>query len=80
MSNTELYILDDVRGTLWWKTRIWKLRGVRGNTVQGIYPVHNKEEEWSHILDNRLTNNAETGIRGILRYRNAQHWKKCDYM
>jgi hypothetical protein len=29
---------------------IWKLKGVRKNIEQGIYPLCNEEEGWSHIL------------------------------
>jgi hypothetical protein len=32
------------RGTGWWKTGIWRLKGVRGNTEQGMCPMCNKEE------------------------------------
>jgi hypothetical protein len=63
----------------WWKMGIWRLKGVRGNTEQGMYPVCNKEEGWSHILrcaetrswreelvDKRFTSiELETGIRRI---------------
>jgi hypothetical protein len=38
------------RGTGWWKMGIWKLKGVRGNTEQGMCPMCNKEEGWSHTL------------------------------
>jgi hypothetical protein len=38
------------RGTGWWKMGIWKLKGVRENTEQGMCHVCNKEEGWSHIL------------------------------
>lgn len=62
---TELYTQDELRGILWWKTRIQKLRVIRGNIFQGIYPVHSKEKEWSHILGNRLTNNADTGYSDV---------------
>jgi hypothetical protein len=34
----------------WWKMGIWRLKGVRGNTEQGMCPMCNKEEGWSHIL------------------------------
>jgi hypothetical protein len=34
----------------WWKMGIWKLKGVRRNIEQGICPLCNKEEGWSHIL------------------------------
>jgi ribosomal protein S10 len=68
-----------VRGILWWKTRIWRLRRVRGNTAQGIYAVQRKDEEWSRIVHKRLIhNNAETGIREILRCKNKEHWEKCE--
>jgi hypothetical protein len=29
---------------------IWRLKGVRRNTEQGMCPMCNKEEGWSHIL------------------------------
>jgi hypothetical protein len=29
---------------------IWRLKGVRENTEQGMCPMCNKEEGWSHIL------------------------------
>jgi hypothetical protein len=29
---------------------MWRLKGVRGNTEQGMCPMCNKEEGWSHIL------------------------------
>jgi hypothetical protein len=29
---------------------IWRLKGVMGNTEQGMCPMRNKEEGWSHIL------------------------------
>jgi hypothetical protein len=28
---------------------IWRLKGVRGNTEQGMCPMCNKEKGWSHI-------------------------------
>jgi hypothetical protein len=37
------------RGIGWWKMGIWRLKGVRGHTEQGICPMCNKEG-WSHIL------------------------------
>jgi hypothetical protein len=37
------------RGTGWWKMDFWRLKGVRGNTEQGVCPMCNKEG-WSHIL------------------------------
>jgi hypothetical protein len=58
---------------------IWRLKGVRGNTGQGMCPMCNKEEGWSHILrceetrnlrelfvDKRFTSiEPEIGIRRI---------------
>jgi hypothetical protein len=58
---------------------IWRLKGVRGNTEQGMCSVCNKNEGWSHILrcaetrswreelvDKRFTNiEPEIGIRRI---------------
>jgi hypothetical protein len=38
------------RGIGWWKMGIWRLKGVRGSTEQGMCPMCNKEEYWSHIL------------------------------
>jgi hypothetical protein len=38
------------RGIGWWKMGIWRLNGVSGNTEQGMWPMCNKEEGWSHIL------------------------------
>jgi hypothetical protein len=32
------------RGIEWWKMGIWRLKGVRGNTEQGMCPMCNKEE------------------------------------
>jgi hypothetical protein len=50
----KLYIeaktLEARRGTGWWKTGIWRLKGIRGNTEHGMCPMCNKEEGWSHIL------------------------------
>jgi hypothetical protein len=67
------------RGIGWWKMGIWRLNGVRGNTEQGLCPMCNKEEGWSHILrceetrswreelvDKRFTNiEPQIGIRRI---------------
>jgi hypothetical protein len=67
------------RGIGWWKMGFWRLKGVRGNTEQGMCPMCNKEEGWSHILgceetiswgeklvDKRFTNiESEIGIRRI---------------
>jgi hypothetical protein len=38
------------RGIGWWKMGIWRLKVVRGNTEQGMRPMCNKDEGWSHIL------------------------------
>jgi hypothetical protein len=38
------------RGIGWWKMGVWRLKGVRGNTEQGMCPMCNKEEGWSNIL------------------------------
>jgi hypothetical protein len=38
------------RGIGWWKMGIWRLKGVRGNIEQGMCPMCNKEEGWSHML------------------------------
>jgi hypothetical protein len=38
------------RGIGWWKMGIWKLKGVGRKIEQGICPLCNKEEGWSHTL------------------------------
>jgi hypothetical protein len=38
------------RGIGCWKMGIWKLKGVRGNTEQGMCPMCSKEEGWSHTF------------------------------
>jgi hypothetical protein len=38
------------RGMGWRKMGIWRLKGVRENTEQGMCPMCNKEGGWSHIL------------------------------
>jgi hypothetical protein len=43
------------RGIGWWKMGIWRLKGVRGNTGQGMCPMCNKEEGWSHTLRSEET-------------------------
>jgi hypothetical protein len=45
----EVYTQEARRGIGWWKMGIWKLKGVRGITEQGMCPVCNKEG-WSRIL------------------------------
>jgi hypothetical protein len=49
---TRCYNPEDshLRGIGWLKIGIWRLRGVWGNTEQGMCPMCNKEEGWSHIL------------------------------
>jgi hypothetical protein len=47
---TEVCTQEDRKGIGWWKMGIWRLKGVRGNTEQGMCPMCNKEEGWSHIL------------------------------
>jgi hypothetical protein len=35
---------QEARGGIgWWKMYIWRLKGVRGNTEQGMCPMCNKE-------------------------------------
>jgi hypothetical protein len=50
----ELYIevctQEARRGIGWWKIGIRRLKGVRGNTEQGMCPMFNKQDGWSHIL------------------------------
>jgi hypothetical protein len=67
------------RGIRWWKMGIWRLNGVRGNIEQGMCPMCNKEEGWSHTLrydetkswredlaDKRFTSiEPEIGIRRV---------------
>jgi hypothetical protein len=43
------------RGVGWWKMGIWRFKDGRGHTEQGICPVCNKEEGWSHILRYEVT-------------------------
>jgi hypothetical protein len=71
------------RGIGWWKMGIWILKCVRGNTEQGMCPMCNKEEGWSHILrceetrswreelvDKRFTSiELEIGMRRIATIR-----------
>jgi hypothetical protein len=46
----ELCTQEDRRGIGWWKMGIWILKGVKGNTEQGMCPICNKEDGWSHTL------------------------------
>jgi hypothetical protein len=78
------------RGIGWWKMGIWRLRGVRGNTEQGLCPVCNKEEGWSHTLrseetrswreelvDKRFTNiESEIGMRRIATIKDNDKLQK----
>jgi hypothetical protein len=43
-------MFEQKRGIEWWKMGIWRLKGIRENTDQGICPVCRKEEGWSYIL------------------------------
>jgi hypothetical protein len=66
--------------TVWWKMGVWGLKEIRRNNEQGICPISNTEEDWSHILrceetriwrhqilDKRFKNiDAEIGIRGTV--------------
>jgi hypothetical protein len=78
------------RGIGWWKMGIWRLKGVRGNTEQGMCPMCNKEEGWSLILrcaeirswrkelvDKRFTSNAaEIGMRMIAAIKDNDKLQK----
>jgi hypothetical protein len=46
---TDVCIQEARRGIGWSKMGIWRLKGIRGNTEQGMCPMCNKEG-WSHIL------------------------------
>jgi hypothetical protein len=74
---TELYRSGIIR----WKTGVWRLQGVRGNTEQGTCPICGEEEGWSHTLrcegrkicrddipGKRFRNiEAEIGVRKMVR-------------
>jgi hypothetical protein len=83
------------RGIGWWKMGIWRLKGVRGNTEQGMCPLCNKEEGWSHILrcvetrswieelvDKRFINiEPEIGMRRIATVKKTmRNYKKLGYI
>jgi hypothetical protein len=82
------------RGIGWWKMGIWKLKGVRRNTEQGIYPLCNKEEGWSHILrcyetntwredlvDKRFTSvDTEIGISRVATSKDKDKLQKLGYI
>jgi hypothetical protein len=90
----ELYIevctQEARRGIGWWKMDIWRLKGVWGNTEQGMCPVCNKEEGWSHIprcveigswreelVDKRFTNiEPEIGMRRIATIKDNDKMQK----
>jgi hypothetical protein len=69
---------------------IWKLKGVRRNIEQGICPMYNKEEGWSHILrcgetkswrndlaDKRFTSvDPEIGIRKVATRKDKDKLQK----
>jgi hypothetical protein len=75
----EVCIQEARKGIGWWKTGIWRLKGVRENKEQEMCPMCNKKEGWSHILrcaetrslreelvDKRLINiEPEIGMRRI---------------
>jgi hypothetical protein len=78
----------------WWKMGIWRLKGVRGNTEQGMCPICNKEGGWSHILrcaetrswreelvDKRFTSiEPETRMRRITTKNIMTNCKKLGYI
>jgi hypothetical protein len=78
------------RGIGWWKTGICKLKGVRSNREQGICPLCNKEEGWSHVLrcdetkscredlvDKRFTSvDPEIGIRRVATSKDKDKLQK----
>jgi hypothetical protein len=78
------------RGVGWWKMGIWRLKGDTGNTEQGMCPMCNKEEGWSHILryeetrgwreelvDKRFTGTEpEIGMRRIATIKNNDKLQK----
>jgi hypothetical protein len=86
----ELCTQEARRGIRWWKMGIWRLKGVRGNTEQGMFPVCIKEEGWSHILkceqtrswreelvDKRFTSiEPEIGIRKITTIKDNDKLQK----
>jgi hypothetical protein len=41
---------EERRGTGWWKMGTVRLKGIRGNSDQGTYPICRKDKVWSHIL------------------------------
>jgi hypothetical protein len=77
----------------WWKIGIWRLKGVTGNTEQGMCPMCNKED-CSHILrcaetrswreelvDKRFTNTEpEIGMRRIATIKDNDKLKKVGYI
>jgi hypothetical protein len=79
---TELCIGETRRGIGWWKTGVWKLKGIGRNTEQDL--ICSKEVDWSHILrcggtevwkveilDNKYRNiDIEMGIRRTAGYNN----------
>jgi hypothetical protein len=58
----EVSTQESRRGIEWWKMGIWRLMGVGGNTEQGMCPMCNKEEGWSHILRFAETKAAERSL------------------
>jgi hypothetical protein len=45
----DICTFEEGKGIGWWKMGIWRLKGMRGNIVKGVYPVCRKEGG-SHIL------------------------------
>jgi hypothetical protein len=77
----------------WWKMGIWRLKGVRGYIEQGMCPMCNKEEGWSHIprceetiswieelVDKRFTNiEPEIGIRNTVTNKDNGKLQKVGF-
>jgi hypothetical protein len=87
---TSITTRESRRNMVWWRMRIWRLKGIRKNVEIGISPICRKEEELSHILrcdgtkmwreeilDKRFWNiDPETGIRKIAGRKNKEMWQK----
>jgi hypothetical protein len=82
------------RGIGWSKMGIWRLKGVRGNTEQGMCSMCNKEEGWGHILrceetrswrqellDKKFTSiEPQIGIRRIATIKDNNKLQKLGYI
>jgi hypothetical protein len=69
---------------------IWRLKGARGNTDQGMCPIYTKQKGWNRMLrcegtrswknesvDERFTStNPESGIRRIVAGKDEDKWQK----